>query len=111
MAQGCLQLDAPPAKSAPLSAFFRHRDAETAFVVLSSAEYVQELHACWTDTRTYSRPMVNGRALAGMHEVPSLGWAACPLSNLPLPLLLFLLMRRRGPLSTTAMSCHGQFTL
>ncbi|MEQ2176738.1 hypothetical protein GOODEAATRI_031075, partial [Goodea atripinnis] len=84
-ALGRLQLDVPPPQSAPSSAFFRRRDAEAAFVVPPSVEYIQELHACWMDSRGLFPP----GALPCMRR-PSLGWAACPLSNLPLPLLLFL---------------------
>ncbi|MEQ2158236.1 hypothetical protein GOODEAATRI_010213, partial [Goodea atripinnis] len=74
-ALGRLQLDVSLAQPAPSSAFFRRRDAEAAFVVPPSAEYVQELHACWMDTRAFSR-------------------LTCPLSSLPLPPSLFFPMRR-----------------
>ncbi|MEQ2169046.1 hypothetical protein GOODEAATRI_020875, partial [Goodea atripinnis] len=55
-ALGRLQLDVPLAQPAPSSAFFRRRDAEAAFVVPPSVVYVQELHACWTNTRGFSHP-------------------------------------------------------
>ncbi|MEQ2177661.1 hypothetical protein GOODEAATRI_005881, partial [Goodea atripinnis] len=66
-ALGRLQLDVPLAQPAPSSAFFRRRDAEAAFVVPPSAEYVQELHACWMDTRAFSRPTADGRQGPGYH--------------------------------------------
>ncbi|MEQ2177034.1 hypothetical protein GOODEAATRI_034410, partial [Goodea atripinnis] len=77
-ADGGLQLDVPLAQPAPSSAFFRNRDAEGAFVVPPSAEYVQELHACWTDTRAFSRPTANDRALAAMYEAPKFGMGCMP---------------------------------
>ncbi|KAK5599373.1 hypothetical protein CRENBAI_021923 [Crenichthys baileyi] len=77
-ALGHLQLDVPLAQSALSSAFFRNRDAEAAFVVPTLAKYVQELHACWTDTRAFSRPTADGRALAAMHEVPKFGLGCMP---------------------------------
>ncbi|MEQ2181274.1 hypothetical protein GOODEAATRI_009733 [Goodea atripinnis] len=67
-----------PSQSTPSSAFFRRRDAEAAFVVSPSAEYVQELHACWTDTRVFSLPTADGMALAAMHEVPKFGLGCMP---------------------------------
>ncbi|MEQ2173025.1 hypothetical protein GOODEAATRI_027490, partial [Goodea atripinnis] len=72
-ALGHLQLDVPLAQPAPSSPFFRHRDAEAAFVDPPSAEYVQKLHACWTDTRAFSRPTADDRTLATMHEAPKVG--------------------------------------
>ncbi|MEQ2181893.1 hypothetical protein GOODEAATRI_016333 [Goodea atripinnis] len=77
-ALGRLQLDVPPAQSSPFSAFFRRRDAKAAFVVPPSAEYVQELHACWTDTRAFSRLTADGRALAAMQEAPKFGLDCMP---------------------------------
>ncbi|MEQ2166522.1 hypothetical protein GOODEAATRI_029218 [Goodea atripinnis] len=77
-ALGRLQLDVPLAQPAPSTAFFRCRDAEAAFVVPPSAEYVQQLHACWTDTRAFSRPTADGRALAAMHEAPKFGLGCMP---------------------------------
>ncbi|MEQ2160412.1 hypothetical protein GOODEAATRI_033450, partial [Goodea atripinnis] len=77
-ALACLQLDVPLAQPAPSSAFFRRRDAEAAFVVPPSAEYVQELHACWTDTMAFSRPTADGRALAAMHEAPKFELGCMP---------------------------------
>ncbi|MEQ2173337.1 hypothetical protein GOODEAATRI_031149, partial [Goodea atripinnis] len=77
-ALGRLQLDVPLAQPAPSSTFSRCRDAEAAFVVPPSAEYVQELHACWTDTRAFSRPTADGRALAAMHEAPKFGLGCMP---------------------------------
>ncbi|MEQ2182906.1 hypothetical protein GOODEAATRI_027071, partial [Goodea atripinnis] len=71
-------LDVPVAQPAPSSAFFRRRDAGAAFVVPPSAEYIQELHACWTDTRAFSCPTANGRALAAMHEAPKFGLGGMP---------------------------------
>ncbi|MEQ2271484.1 hypothetical protein XENORESO_004946 [Xenotaenia resolanae] len=49
--------------------------------------------AGWTRGPFPARRRMAGPWLPCMRR-PSLGWAACPLSNLPLPLLLFLLMRR-----------------
>ncbi|MEQ2175046.1 hypothetical protein GOODEAATRI_014224, partial [Goodea atripinnis] len=72
-ALGRLQLDVPLAQPAPSSAFFRRCDAEAAFVVPPSVEYIQELHACWTDTRAFSCPTADGRAQAAMHEAPKFG--------------------------------------
>ncbi|MEQ2224831.1 hypothetical protein ILYODFUR_011540, partial [Ilyodon furcidens] len=72
-ALGRLQLEVPPAQSAPSSAFFRRSDAEANFVVPPSAEYVQELHACWADTKAFSHLTADGRALAAMHEAPKFG--------------------------------------
>ncbi|MEQ2186213.1 hypothetical protein GOODEAATRI_026335, partial [Goodea atripinnis] len=77
-ALGRLQLDVPPAQSAPFSAFFRRRDAEAAFVVPPSVEYVQELHACWTDTRAFFCPTADGRSLAAMYEAPKFGLGYMP---------------------------------
>ncbi|MEQ2183382.1 hypothetical protein GOODEAATRI_032017, partial [Goodea atripinnis] len=48
------------------------------FVVPPSAEYVQELHGCWMDTRAFSRPTVDDRALAAMHKVPKFGLGCIP---------------------------------
>ncbi|MEQ2171054.1 hypothetical protein GOODEAATRI_006723 [Goodea atripinnis] len=78
MVLGRLQLDVPPAQSAPSSAFFRCCDAETTYVVPPSVEYFQELHACWTDTRAFSRPTAEGRALAAMHETPKFRLGCMP---------------------------------
>ncbi|MEQ2179937.1 hypothetical protein GOODEAATRI_030421, partial [Goodea atripinnis] len=44
-ALGRLQLDAPPAQSAPSSTFFRCHNAKVAFMVPSSVEYIWTLHA------------------------------------------------------------------
>ncbi|MEQ2184697.1 hypothetical protein GOODEAATRI_010727 [Goodea atripinnis] len=77
-ALGRLQLDVPPAQSAPSSAFFRRPDADAAFVIPPSAEYVQELHACWTDTRAFSCPTTDGRALAAMLEATKFGLGCMP---------------------------------
>ncbi|MEQ2185321.1 hypothetical protein GOODEAATRI_017014 [Goodea atripinnis] len=43
-----------------------------------SVECVQELHACWTDTRAFSRPTADERALAAMHEAPKFGLGYIP---------------------------------
>ncbi|MEQ2165992.1 hypothetical protein GOODEAATRI_022912 [Goodea atripinnis] len=77
-ALGHMQLDVPPAQSAPSNAFFRHHDAEAAFVVPPLAEYIQVLHACWMDTRAFSRPTADGRVLAAMHETSKFGLGCMP---------------------------------
>ncbi|MEQ2169977.1 hypothetical protein GOODEAATRI_030498, partial [Goodea atripinnis] len=41
-------------------------------------KYVQELHACWTDTRAFSGLTADGRALAAMHEAPRFGLGCTP---------------------------------
>ncbi|MEQ2183151.1 hypothetical protein GOODEAATRI_029681, partial [Goodea atripinnis] len=69
-----LLLDALPAQSGPSSAFFRHCDAEAAFVVPPTAESVQELNACWMD----GVPTADGRALAAMHEASKFGLGRIP---------------------------------
>jgi len=73
-----LHLDAPQDQPAASSAFFRRPTARASFMVPPSAEYVKELHACWTDTKAFSRLTSDGRALAAMHNAPSLGLGHMP---------------------------------
>lgn len=73
-----LQISVPQAQPTASSAFFRRSRSETAFVVPPSAEYVRELHACWSDTKALSRLTTDGRVLAAMQEAPKVGLGQMP---------------------------------
>ncbi|KAK7905160.1 hypothetical protein WMY93_017767 [Mugilogobius chulae] len=73
-----LQLDAQPVQTAASSAFFRRQSSTASFVVPPSEEYIKELHACWADTRLFSRPTADGRALASMQDAPKFGLGHMP---------------------------------
>lgn len=79
MAVDRLQLQVPePAQSASGTAFFRRSSAPTSFVVPPSADYLQELHACWRDTGACSRLTSDGRVLAAMHDAAAVGLDRMP---------------------------------
>ncbi|CAG6022335.1 unnamed protein product, partial [Menidia menidia] len=73
-----LQIGVPQAQPTASSAFFKRSRSETAFMVPPSAEYVQELHACWSDTKALSRLTMDGRVLAAMQEAPKVGLGQMP---------------------------------
>ncbi|XP_029998122.1 uncharacterized protein LOC115424868 [Sphaeramia orbicularis] len=73
-----LQLDAPQARPAPSSTFFRCHDTEAALIVPPSEEYVKELHPCWTDMKAFSRLTTDGRVLAAMQGAPTFGLSHMP---------------------------------
>ncbi|CAG5866048.1 unnamed protein product [Menidia menidia] len=73
-----LQIGVPQAQPTASSAFFKRSRSETAFMVPPSAEYVQELHACWSDTKALSRLTTDGRVLAAMQEAPKVGLGQMP---------------------------------
>jgi len=52
-----LQLDAPQDQPVASSAVFRSPTARSSFMVPPSAVYVKEVHACWEDTKAFSRSM------------------------------------------------------
>lgn len=77
-ALGRLHLDVPPIQQSTSSAFFRRQPSATPFTVPPSEEYVKELHACWTDTRAFSRLTSDGRALAAMTDADKFGLGHMP---------------------------------
>ncbi|XP_020780058.2 uncharacterized protein LOC110159790 [Boleophthalmus pectinirostris] len=77
-ALGRLKLDVPLTETAPSSAFFRRQATASHFAVPPSTEYVKELHACWTDTKAFSRPTSDGRALAAMRDPHVFGLGHMP---------------------------------
>ncbi|TNN33728.1 hypothetical protein EYF80_056109 [Liparis tanakae] len=64
MCMARLQLDVQQPEPPRASAFFRRTNAPTDFSVPPSVDYLRELHACWRDTSTHSRPSIEGRILA-----------------------------------------------
>lgn len=90
---------APCRPSAPVSAFFRHKGAPTAFAVPFSAEYLRELHACWRDTGALPHLSADGWAQQLCVTPRELAWIACQLLRPPLPHLLCLRMKRCNLLS------------
>lgn len=73
-----LQLDTPPAQPSAPSAFFRRLSSTSSFIVPPSAEYISQLHACWTDTKAFVKPTADGRALASMQDAASFGLDRMP---------------------------------
>lgn len=73
-----LQLDVPLVQPAASSAFFRRQSTASSFAVPPSDEYIKELHACWSDTRAFSKPTSDGRALASMQDAPKFGLGRMP---------------------------------
>lgn len=47
-------------------------------MVPPSADYVKEVHACWADTKAFSRLTSDGRALAAMQDAPKFGLGHMP---------------------------------
>lgn len=56
----------PTEQTAVSNAFFRRQTPAPSFSVLPSADYLRELHACWSDTKAFSKPISDGRVLASM---------------------------------------------
>ena len=52
--------------------------AQPAFTVPLSDEYLRELHACWRDTRALSHATSDGRTLAAMQDAAKFGLAHMP---------------------------------
>ncbi|KAJ0005963.1 hypothetical protein NQD34_015857 [Periophthalmus magnuspinnatus] len=73
-----LQLEAPTAQPMASSAFFRRQSSASSFLVPPSTEYIKELHACWSDTKAFSKPTSDGRVLAAMQEAPKFGLGHMP---------------------------------
>lgn len=73
-----LHLDVPQSAEASDSVFFRGQRPSPAFAVPPSADYVKQLHACWTDTKALSRLTSDGRALASMQDAPRFGLGHMP---------------------------------
>ncbi|KAK5611804.1 hypothetical protein CRENBAI_010177 [Crenichthys baileyi] len=53
-------------------------DAWSYFMVPPSADYLQEVHTCWTDTRAFSWLTSDGRALAAMQDAAKFGLGHMP---------------------------------
>ncbi|CAL9683629.1 unnamed protein product [Knipowitschia caucasica] len=99
MALAHLKLDVPQCDAGPSSAFFRRQSASSGFSVPPSAEYVKELHACWTDTRVFSRPNSDGRALASMQAPDKVGLGHMPAVE---PAIASLIVHPEEALRTNA---------
>ena len=61
-----LQLDVPLESPAPTSEFFRRQPTQAALSIRPSEDYIRELHACRRNSKAYSHPTSDARALAAM---------------------------------------------
>ncbi|CAJ1084184.1 LOW QUALITY PROTEIN: uncharacterized protein LOC114481864 [Xyrichtys novacula] len=66
------------ARSAPASAFFRHRPPPTSFTVPHSEDFLRELQASWIDSKAGTSLSADARALAAMHDAISVGLDKMP---------------------------------
>lgn len=73
-----LQVEVPAVQAPTSMAFFRKQNAIPSFAVPPSMEYIKELHACWSDTKAFSKPTSYGRALASMQEALKFGLGHMP---------------------------------
>ena len=73
-----LNVEFPTEQATVSNAFFRRQSSAPSFSVPPSADYIKELHACWSDTRAFSKPTSDGRALASMQDAPKFGLGHMP---------------------------------
>lgn len=81
-----LQLDAPSQGQAP-SVFHRRNPSLAKVTVLHSPDFLKELHSCWRDTSTLTRPGSDERALAAMEDTKSVGLLHMPAVEPPIAAL------------------------
>lgn len=73
-----LNVEIPTEQAAVSNAFFRRQTPAPSFSVPPSTDYLRELHACWSDTKAFSKPTSDGRALASMQDAPKFGLGHMP---------------------------------
>ncbi|KAL7382764.1 hypothetical protein ABVT39_027319 [Epinephelus coioides] len=85
-ALACLQLDASSQGQAP-STFHRCNPSSSKVTVLHSPDFLKELHSCWRDTSSLTRPGSDERALAAMEDAKSVGLLHMPVVEPPIAAL------------------------
>ncbi|KAJ8364207.1 hypothetical protein SKAU_G00130380 [Synaphobranchus kaupii] len=68
-----LKLDVAPAVATHTSAFFKRALQPSAFSVPPLKDYIEELHKCWEDPKSFSHHTSGTRALAAMQNTSTYG--------------------------------------